>query len=77
MPQLRVFYYAEGRGSHGVASTTNGGKHAQFIIDADRWHRADQQEKEAIMLNAARQAFPEINWEKAHTIEIRRTDYER
>ena len=74
MPQTRVFYYAEGRGCHGVATSTgvNGGKHAYLIIDEERWYRADQQGKEAIMLNAARQAFPEINWEKASLIETRR-----
>ena len=72
MSKLRITYYAEGHrnGCKVTISEVCGRVWDDFIIDADRWYRCRESEREAIMLATARIRYPEVNWESATVREI-------
>lgn len=73
MPTLKVYYSAHGTKSGCTCSIhelTNG-RGGELTIDSSRWYSAGNSGREAIMLNAARNQYPEVDWESASEIEIR------
>ena len=72
MSKLRITYYAEGHRNGCKATITEvcGQVYDDFIIDANRWFRCSDKEKETIMLATARIRYPEVNWESARYTEI-------
>jgi len=73
MPTLKVYFSAYGRRNGCTCSIheLTHGRPGELTVDPSRWYSAGNAGKEAIMLNAARNQYPEVNWESASEIEIR------
>ncbi len=73
MSTLKVYFsaYGEKKGCTWSICELNHGGHGELTIDASRWYSADNSGREAIMLNAARNQYPEVNWKSANVIDIR------
>jgi hypothetical protein len=73
MSTLKVCFSAHGRKNGCTCSIheLNHGVPGELTIDSSRWYSAGNSGREAIMLNAARNQYPEVDWESASEIEIR------
>ena len=73
MSTLKVcffFFFRKNGCTCSIHELTNG-RGGELTVDSSRWYSVGNAGKEAIMLNAARNQYPEVNWESASEIEIR------
>lgn len=73
MNTYKVYFSAYGRRNGCTCSINelNRGGHGELTVDSNRWDSAGNSGREAIMLNAARNQYPEVDWENASTVEVR------